>query len=93
MSVDACDDFYMHVCGNFIRKTVIPDDKTSVDVSTVLNDKLKEQLNDILKAAITDDDIEPFKHSKKLYQACTNQGGKCFVTMGRTMLIITIFLI
>lgn len=73
-SVDACDDFYKHVCGNFIQNTKIPDDKTSVDVSTELDDKLKAQLNEILNCSISDDDIEPYKLSKKFYKACMNKG-------------------
>jgi hypothetical protein len=73
-SVDACDDFYMLVCGAFVKNTVIPDDKTSVDVSTEMDDKLKEQLNSVLNSTISERDIEPFRHSKKLYRACVNQG-------------------
>lgn len=73
-SVDACDDFYKHVCGKFIETTKIPDDKTSVDVGSVLDDKLKEQLNAILNMSISPDDIGPFKLSKKLYAACMNKG-------------------
>jgi predicted metalloendopeptidase len=75
-SINACDDLYMHVCGSFIKNTIIPDDKTSIDVSTKVDDKLKEQLNEVLSQNITDDDIEPFKHSKKLFKACINEGNK-----------------
>ncbi|KAG5681047.1 hypothetical protein PVAND_010513 [Polypedilum vanderplanki] len=50
-TVDACEDFYSHVCGSFIKNTVIPDDKTSVDVSTELDEKLKEQINSILNTS------------------------------------------
>lgn len=75
-SIDACDDFYMFVCGKFIAETSIPDDKTSVDVSTVTEDKLKQQLNEILNQTISESDIEPIKHSKKLFKACMNEGKK-----------------
>jgi hypothetical protein len=73
-SVDACDDFYSHVCGTFIKETAIPDDKRNVDVSTELSEKLKEQLNEILNQTIDKNEIEPYKFSKKLYQSCMNEG-------------------
>lgn len=69
-----CEDFYRFACGNFLNETKIPDDKTSVDVGTILDDKLKEQLNEILNSSITSDDIKPFVNSKKLYKACLNEG-------------------
>lgn len=73
-TVDPCEDFYRFACGNFLNTTVIPDDKTAVEVFTILNDKLKEQLNEILNSSITSDDIGPVINSKKLYQACLNEG-------------------
>lgn len=78
-SFDACDDFYLHVCGGFINNTSMPDDKTAVDVSTVLDDNLKEQINSILNTSISARDIEPFKYSKKLYKACMNQGNDTYL--------------
>lgn len=82
-SIDACDDFYMYVCGKFIAETSIPDDKTSVDVSTETEDKLKQQLHEILNQTISESDIEPIKLSKKLYRACMNEGKfKFFISRG-----------
>lgn len=74
IEVDPCDDFYLFACGRFLNRTEIPDDKTSVDEITYLDDKLKDQLNEILNTSITSDDIEPFANSKKLYKACINEG-------------------
>lgn len=73
-NVDPCDDFYRFACGNFLNSTVIPDDKTSVEAFTILDDKLKEQLNVILNSSITDDNIGPIVNTKKLYRACINEG-------------------
>lgn len=73
-NVPPCEDFYRFACGNFLNETKIPDDKTSIDVATILDDKLKEQLNEILNSSITSDDIKPFVCSKKLYRACLNEG-------------------
>lgn len=77
-SADPCEDFYLFACGTFLNQTVMPNDKTSVDAATVLDDKLKEQLNEVLNRSTTHDDIGPFVSSKKLYRACLNEGDKSF---------------
>lgn len=74
MTADACEDFYLFACGNFLNETEIPDDKTSVDESTLLDDTLGEQLCEVLNKSVSEEDISPFVASKKLYQACLNEG-------------------
>lgn len=76
-TVDPCEDFYRFACGRFLNSTAIPDDKTSVEAFTLLDDKLKEQLKEVLNSSITGDDIGPFVNSKKLYKACLNEGERC----------------
>lgn len=76
-TVDPCEDFYRFACGSFLNSTAIPDDKTSVEAFTLLDDRLKEQLNEVLNSSITGDDIGPFVNSKKLYKACLNEGKRC----------------
>jgi neprilysin len=71
--VEPCDDFYEFSCGNYIRETMIPDDKVSVNAFSVISDKLQEQLKTIITAPIEEDDIEPFQMVKKLYVACMNK--------------------
>lgn len=73
-SVDPCEDFYLFACGTFLNQTTIPDEKTSVDPASLLEDKMKEQLNEVLNQTITSDDISPIVSSKKLYRACLNEG-------------------
>ena len=62
-----------HSCNQYIKDTVIPEDKTSVGSFTIVSDKLKEQLKTIITSPISAHDIEPFKNIKKLYLACMNK--------------------
>ena len=49
-SVNPCDDFYQFACGNFIKKTAIPDDRTRVSSFSVLSDELLSQVSIFLDA-------------------------------------------
>lgn len=73
-SVEPCDDFYQFACGKFVRDTKVPDDQTTVDFVTILDDKLKKQLKNILSEPADGTDAEPLKLCKKLYKTCMNQG-------------------
>ena len=68
-----CDDFYSFACGEYVKNTVIPEDKVSVDSFSAVRDNLQQQLKSIITAPIDESDIEPFKKVKKFYAACMDK--------------------
>lgn len=75
LSVNPCEDFYEFACGTFIRETEIPEEKTSVDIFSTINDKLMDQIRTMLSKPIDDVvDIPPIKVIKNLYSGCMDQG-------------------
>ncbi|XP_074031085.1 M13 family metallopeptidase neprilysin 2 isoform X2 [Leptinotarsa decemlineata] len=72
-SVDPCDDFYEFTCGNFLKKTNIPDDKSSVTSFSIISDVLQEQLKTLIEEPINPHEPKPFQLTKKLYRACMNK--------------------
>ncbi|XP_019873601.1 neprilysin-2 isoform X1 [Aethina tumida] len=72
-NVDPCDDFYQFTCGNFLKKTNIPDDKSSVTSFSIISDLLQEQLRSMIEEPISETEPKPFQLTKKLYRACMNK--------------------
>ena len=72
--IDPCTDFSEFICTKFWNQTKIPEDKSEVAPYVLLDDKLQDQLKNILEQGISDNDIEPFKLMKRIYRTCNDIG-------------------
>lgn len=72
-SVQPCDDFYQFACGNFVKKTFIPDDKLTVDSFNTLSDQIDIQLRTIIEDEIDPNESRVFTLIKKLHRSCMNR--------------------
>ncbi|KAK9888867.1 hypothetical protein WA026_001087 [Henosepilachna vigintioctopunctata] len=71
-TVNPCDDFYMFVCGNYMRTNFIPEDKTGIDSFSKIEDSLSHKLRILLEEPIHKNEIKPFKFIKSHYKTCLN---------------------
>lgn len=71
-SIPICDNFYEFACGNY--KPEIPRHKGKIDELDLIKDTLQEQLNEVFKAAASDDDSDPIMNVKTYYANCMNTG-------------------
>lgn len=71
--VEPCDDFYDFACGGFLKSTIIPDDKTTVNTFTGISDELQNQLRTSIEEKSPPNEPKPFRLVKNLYKACMNK--------------------
>lgn len=69
---DPCDDFYNFACGRFVKDSTLHDRRDSLNVFSVTDDKLKDQLRRLFTRKIDSDEIKPYQMTKILYKSCIN---------------------
>ena len=68
--VDPCQNFYNFACGSFLKTAVIPDDKTSINLWTPMEDKIESDGKRLLELPINDkNDFESDKLAKIFYKS------------------------
>lgn len=72
-TIDPCDNFYDFACGNFVRNTILPKNKTIIMSFTQVQDKVEEQLRTILTEEPYPNESKAFRLAKTFNRVCLNQ--------------------
>ena len=71
-TTDPCDNFFQFACGDWNRKHVIPEDRSSVSPFDVLGDQLQIILKGLLEKPRSAEDSDISNEAKHFYQSCVN---------------------
>ncbi|XP_055352436.1 membrane metallo-endopeptidase-like 1 isoform X2 [Paramacrobiotus metropolitanus] len=71
--VDPCEDFYTYACGGWLKKNVIPEDKSRYSVFSQVKEELELTLKRIMELPVRSEEWKPVAQSKKMYRACMNE--------------------
>ncbi|CAL4068066.1 unnamed protein product [Meganyctiphanes norvegica] len=69
-SVDPCEDFNKFVCGRYLQKKIIPDDKTGVSQMSKIRDELRQNLRILVSAPLSSNDSKATTMVKNLFNSC-----------------------
>ncbi|RWS29487.1 neprilysin-2-like protein, partial [Leptotrombidium deliense] len=70
LSADPCDDFFLYACGNWNKKHLIPEDRSSISTFEVLSDELQILLKELLEEPNTGYDSSATVKARTLYKSC-----------------------
>lgn len=73
-AVDPCEDFFEFACGGFLKKTIIPDDKTTISRFNEISDELQLKLRGLVEAEDSPNEPRFSKMVKNLYKSCMDTG-------------------
>ncbi|XP_067139630.1 neprilysin-2-like [Centruroides vittatus] len=71
-TADPCKDFYKFSCGGWVDKQVIPEDKTSLSVFSLLQDELNQKLRVMVDKPLNDSSPDFIVRLKNMYESCMN---------------------
>ena len=71
-SVDPCTNFYQFACGNYIKDTVIPNDKSDTGTFTLVEENLNQRLRLIFESECVTSEPAAYQNVRNHYQSCMN---------------------
>ncbi|KAJ6219511.1 hypothetical protein RDWZM_005323 [Blomia tropicalis] len=72
LNADPCNDFFQFACGTWVKKHVIPEDRSSLSTFEVMADDLQIILKDLLEQVPNSADNSATLKAKRFYQSCMN---------------------
>lgn len=70
LSVNPCENFYVHACGLWEKNNPIPKTEVAWSEDHKITERTYKRIKDILEESCNDIDIKPIYMAKKFYQTC-----------------------